>query len=177
MARSLRSLGVIFLILLAGAAVAQIPAMQAVDLFVARHHFGFMAAAIVFVALGFGLFFGGLIVMTIHKGRWLSGKELDEYYRGMSQPVLGFRVKFAGGATRFAARDPFTLGDIKEAWRQGGLWRPPTRNRVIRLIGAILTFLGLCLVQFSLAATALKGYAIVLLLAGVVWLVTRWARA
>jgi hypothetical protein len=70
-------------------------------------------------------------------------------------------MKFAGGMTQFAARDPFTLADLKEAWRHGLLWRPPSRNRIIRMIGLTLLFLGFCFAQFSLAATAAKGYALV----------------
>jgi hypothetical protein len=168
--RALR-IGVLFLMLVAGAAVAQIPAMRAVDVFVARHQVGFVSAAIVLLALGFGLFFGGLVAMTIRKGRWMSGEELNEYYRRISQPVLGFRVKFAGGVTQFAARDAFTLADLKEAWRRGLLWRPPSRNRIIRMIGLTLVFLGFCFAQFSLDAAVAKGYALVLLLSGAVWLV------
>ena len=82
-------------------------------------------------------------------------------------------MKFAGGMTQFAARDPFTLADLKEAWRHGLLWRPPSLNRIIRMIGLTLVFLGFCFAQFSLDAAAAKGYAIVLLLSGAVWLVTR----
>jgi hypothetical protein len=176
-ARSVSGIGVIFVMLLAGASIAKIPAMRAVDIFVARHRVGFMSTAIVVVVLGFGLFFGGLIAMTVRKGRWMSGKDLDEYYSGMSQPALGFRMKFAGGATRFAARDAFTLADLKEAWRHGVLWRQPSSNRVIRTIGLTLVFLGFCLVQFSLDTAALKGYALVLLLSGAVWLSTSLVRA
>jgi hypothetical protein len=175
--RSVWTIGVILAMLLAGASIAKIPAMRAVDIFVARHQGGFMSAAIVLVVLGFGLFFGGLIAMTIRKGRWMSGKELNEYYDGMSQPALGFRKKFAGSMPVFAARDPFTLTDLKEAWRHGVLWRPPSRNRVIRTIGLAFVFLGFCLVQFSLDAAAAKGYAAVLLLSGAVWLVTSLVRA
>jgi hypothetical protein len=175
--RALR-IGVLFLMLLAGAGVAQIPAMRAVNVFVARHQVGFVSAAIVLLALGFGLFFGGLVAMTIRKGRWMSGEELNEYYRrSMSQPVLGFRVKFAGGVTQFAARDAFTLADLKEARKHGLLWRPPSRNRITRMIGLTLVFLGFCFAQFSLDTAAAKGYALVLLLSGTVWLVTRLVRA
>lgn len=176
-ARSVLGIGVIFVMLLAGAGVAKIPVMRAVDVFVARHRVGFMSAAIVLVVLGFGLFFGGLIAMTIRKGRWMSGKELNEYYSGMSQPVLGFRMKFTGSMPVFAARDSFTLADLKEAWRHGVLWRQPSRNCVIRTIGLTLVFLGFCFVQFSLDAAAAKGYGLVLLLSGAVWLVTSLVRA
>lgn len=175
--RALR-IGVLFLMVVAGAGVAQIPAMRAVDVFVARHQGGFVSAAIVLLVLGFGLFFGGLIAMTIRKGRWMGGEELNDYYRcSITQPVLGFRVKFAGGMTQFAARDPFTLADLKEAWRHGLLWRPPSRNRIIRVIGITLVFLGFCFTQFSLDAAVAKGYALVLLLSGAIWLVTRLVRA
>jgi hypothetical protein len=65
-----------------------------------------------------------------------------------------------------------TLADLKEAWRHGVLWRQPSRNRVIRTIGLTLVFQSFCLFQFSSGAAAAKGYALVLLLSGAVWLVT-----
>ena len=173
----LRTMGALLLLLLAGAVVATIPAMQAVDRFVARHQAVFFGAAVVMLALGFGLFFGGLIAMTVKKGRWMSGKELNEYYRGMSQPALGVHRKVAGGAPVFAARDAFTLADLKEAWRQNTIWRPPARNRAVRALGLALAFLGFCLFQFSLTTTAAKGYALVLFTAGVTWLMTKLLRA
>lgn len=172
----LKSIGILFALLLAGAAVSQVPALRAVDSFVARHQAAFTSSAVAVLALGFGLFFGGLIAMTIRKGRWMSGKKLDEYYRGMSQPALGVHQKFAGSAPVFAARDAFTLADLKAAWRRGELGQPPARNRAIRALGAMLAFLGFCLLQFSLPTPAAKGYAAVLLVAGLIWLTVRLAR-
>jgi hypothetical protein len=50
--KGLRTVGILLLLLLAGAAVAEIPAMRAVDFFVARHQVALFGTAIVVRARG-----------------------------------------------------------------------------------------------------------------------------
>lgn len=91
----LKTLAILLLLSISGAPLARIPAVQAIGPVVERHRVWIVGAAILLLVTGFVLFFGGLLAMTLRKGAWLRGEDLDEYYRGMSQPALGVRVGVA----------------------------------------------------------------------------------
>jgi len=134
---------------LAAIILAEVPPMPDAAAWIdARRPPLLMGVAIV-LALGFGLFLGGIIMLVMDRDRVLSHAEVENVGRSVRTPTRqaawrATHYRFFGTAAGRRGDDSFRLKDFKAAWRRGAIWRDAEwRRRFVTTVGALSLVVGI----------------------------------
>ena len=132
----------------------------------------------VVLALGFGLFLGGILQLLMDHGEAASHAEIESSERSVRiapRPVTAreSRYRVFGAAAGRRGAESFDFRELKAAWRSGAVWHDRDwRRRFVTIAGALLMIAGICGVPIVAGAPWLKvlfGGALLYVLGRLTW--------
>jgi hypothetical protein len=128
---------------------AELPPLRALAAWIDAREPSLLRIVAVVLALGFALFFIGILKLVMDRDEALSQSEAEDVARSVrlaARPVFSrsSRYRVIGAAAGRGGADAFRLHEMRAAWRSGAVWREPLwRRRAVTTAGALLIAGGL----------------------------------
>ena len=113
---------------------AELPPLRALAAWIDAREPSLLRIVAVVLALGFALFFIGILKLMMDRDETLSHSEAEDVARSVrlaARPVFSrsSRYRVIGAAAGRGGADAFRLHEMRAAWRSGAVWREPLWRR------------------------------------------------
>jgi hypothetical protein len=148
-ARDVVRIAALVAVLLSAMILAQLPPVRAAAAWIDAREPPLLLAVAVLLALGFALFFIGILKLLMDRDEALNRDQAEDVARNVqlaARPVFSraSRYRVIGAAAGRGGAEAFRLHELKAAWVSGAVWREPVwRRRAATTVGALLMFCGI----------------------------------
>lgn len=147
--RNLGNAAALLALVLTAIVLAETPPARALSVWIEARELGLLVAVGVVLAVGFTLFFAGILRLVMDRGEPLDhagAEDVERSVRMAAQPVFSRTTSYrvVGVAAGRGGAESFSLRELKAACRSGAVWRDSEwRRRGSTALGALLLVVGL----------------------------------